>query len=140
MSKPLDVAYTLLSGWTELVDLVGGSSNPRIWPNIAPQGALEPYVVPSMISRVGERNMAGPSSLAVAFVQVDVFATDPEDLEAVSKSVRTAMDGYRGVIAGLKVSSIVLQDEQFTTDEREPGSGETTERNRMTFAIHHHRE
>lgn len=97
-----------LSGFAELSALVGT----RIFNVTAPQGTVRPYLV---YRRSGTpprlASLQGSSGRARARFQFDGWADSADSMDAVSTALRHALDGYRGLHAGVDMGGATLMDE-----------------------------
>lgn len=125
-------------GATLLVDLLLGavSADPEpgaaaleepaggVWRNAAPKDAGFPRVVFRTISTQSGKTMRGPDGKPRARVQLDVYATSPEEADEIGDLARERLDGYRGVVAGVPVDLIdEVDDEDDVEDPDDGGEG-----------------
>jgi hypothetical protein len=105
--------YTLLKDAAGVAALVAG----RVYPLQAPQNATAPFIVYQRISSRRVRSVDGPSGLAQPRIQVDAYAATYAGAKALASAIRTALDGYRGTVAGVRVGAIALvSDTDFLED------------------------
>lgn len=72
----------------------------RVYPVAAPLSVAMPYLVYARVSARRVRDFIGPSALAMARMQLDIYAADYTQARAVSDAVRKRLDGFRGVVSG----------------------------------------
>lgn len=89
-----------------LYGLIGGSTNPRLYLMIAPQGSVTPYVTFQIISAVREHVMIA-DSLGTPRVQFDCWGSDQEDALTVRDQVLACYDRFSGTFASTIVGSSV---------------------------------
>lgn len=68
----------------------------RVFPVKLPQGQLNPSVVYSRISGVGDHHMRGPSGLARPRIQIDCWAVSADLSSQLARLVKNRIDGFRG--------------------------------------------
>jgi hypothetical protein len=103
----------LLLNASPITALVGN----RISFNSATQGAGFPYIVLHVIDDAEQHTYKGPDGLSQGRVQVDCYGTTYGQVKALSRAVRSLLDGYRGgQFSGIFHAS--------TRDNREGGTNE----------------
>lgn len=116
----------------------------RIYPQIAPQGAVLPYVVYTRISGAPVHHIRGPTGLARARIQVDTFAATYSQALAISNANRKALDGWRGpIVVGaltLHVSHLFLDNEASSLEGPLSGSEDPIHRFMQDFVIAYQQE
>lgn len=90
------VVRTLLLGDATVTGYVAT----RVFPLTLPQKVTFPAITYQRISRLDVGSLEGPSALARARVQVDVWAKTYDQAAAVGAAVRRRLNGYRGPVAG----------------------------------------
>ena len=90
-----------------VIALVGN----RVYFAVAPQAPLLPYVVIHRISAPRVHSLEGPSGLAAARIQVDMYAKSGAGARAVGAAVRVALDGFRDEQSGVNLQGVLLLDE-----------------------------
>ena len=106
--------YGILSGDSTLTAML--ANNTSIYPEAAPQGALNPCIVYSESSLEFNDNKSGVSHLDVNVIQVDVYASTISARNNIGLRVRTLLDRYSGTTNGINIQSIQLTY-QFKTIE-----------------------
>lgn len=84
-------AYLLAD--TDISAAVGGD---RVYSLILPQGQKQASIVYSKISGIGDHHMQGPSGLARPRMQVDSWAVDQDEANALARLVKGRLDGFVG--------------------------------------------
>lgn len=106
--------YSKLSTTLAITQLVGS----RIYPNVIPQTSTYPAIRYQRISGPRVHSLTGPSGLASPRFQIDAVAQSYLEAGAVADAVRVALDGFRGVVAGVSVEGVIHLDERdFDFDE-----------------------
>jgi hypothetical protein len=98
--------YGILHGDSTLIALL--ASNTSIYPEAAPQGALNPCIVYSESTPEFNDNKSGVSHLDVNIIQVDVYAATVAARNTIGARVRTLLDRYSGTVNSLNIQSIQL--------------------------------
>lgn len=106
--------YAILKAAGAVTALVGGSSSPRIYPNVVPQDAGLPAVAYQRISSLRRPVHGSPASLARPRVQLTLLAESYSQVKALAAATREALDGYMGTVGGVGVGVALVEDE---TDE-----------------------
>lgn len=84
----------------------------RIFPVIAPQGTLRPYMTYQRITAKRVRSLGGPSGLANPRFQIDCWAEDYDGALDLGEKVRAAMDGFTGVMGTVTVGAVLLDSDR----------------------------
>lgn len=77
----------------------------KIFPMVATEGEVVPYIVYQVSASTREGAMNGPGSLRNARMQLDCYAATYSAAKALGAAVRAALDG-----AGLQSAMIIEQD------------------------------
>lgn len=101
------VIYALLSGNASIQSITDGD----IYPGLAPQDTLAPYIVFTQISRVPTKTKDRSNVLETYRIQVDCYAATLYETDALATLVKQVLDFTTGTIAELKVDSISFDDE-----------------------------
>jgi len=83
-----------LLGIPVVADLV----DTRIYPVHLPQGVQYPAATYQRINSTSEQHLKGRSGLRWVRMQVDIWAKDAMDVDAITGALDDALDGYRGPI------------------------------------------
>lgn len=83
----------------------------RVYPAPLPQSPALPALSYQRISATRTRSQEGPSGRARCRFQVDAWASTYDDARQLAAATRRALDGFRGVVAGVE-----LQEVQLATD------------------------
>lgn len=105
--------YSLLKDAPAIIALVAD----RIFPLLAPQDVDVPFLVYQRVSGVRWRSLSGPSGMAQPRMQVDAYAMTYSGAKTLATAVRQTLDGFRGVVAGIRVGGIALQSDQDMPEE-----------------------
>lgn len=100
------VAYlTTYSGLSALIST-------RLYPLRLPENPTYPAVTYQRISGPRVQSHSGPSGLAFPRFQFDCYGTSYLGSKAVEKQVRAALEGYKGTMGMVNVSSALSQDDR----------------------------
>ncbi len=109
--------YSILAANTGVTNLVAAT---KIFPaGKRNQAVAAPAIV---YFRVGGRrvySMEGASGYDKAHIRVDVFGSNFPQVKSIADAVEAALSGYRGIIAGVNVQSILLADDHDVIDQDE---------------------
>lgn len=101
-----DALYAILSAAAPVTTLLGASP-PAIYPDRAPDNASGRYVVYQLVSGTSDQAHDTPASLTVQRFQIDCIShASSKDAKLIAKAVRTALHGYKGTIAGVRVEHV----------------------------------
>lgn len=114
MADVEQAGYAILKAASGVTALVGGSSSPRIYPNVVPQDVALPAIAYQRISTRRRAVHGSPASLARPRLQLTILAETYSEVKALAAAVREAMDGYMGTVGGVEVGVALADDE---TDE-----------------------
>ncbi|MEW6223194.1 MAG: DUF3168 domain-containing protein [Chloroflexota bacterium] len=104
--------FAYLSGRTAAGD--------RIYPRRMPREPVFPLVLYRRIDTARGLSHTGPDGLASPRIQLDVWAEDPDQADAVADELRVLLNGYRGAMGDVPVGlSRVVAD----LDDDEPNTG-----------------
>ena len=81
----------------------------RIYPGTLPQNWTAPAISFQRISGVRLRRLSGPVGRATPRIQIDCWADSYSGAKALAEAVRSAMDGYAGLMGTTTVGSVVLE-------------------------------
>lgn len=87
----------------------------RVYPNVAAQDASLPYIVYQRISTPRVGSHSGPSGLAHPRFQLTCADDSYSGAKALADSVRSALDGYIGMMgggSGVGVQATYVKDER----------------------------
>lgn len=107
----------ILTAASGVSSLVGN----RIYPVRPKQSGALPAITYFRVDGPRVHSLQGPSGLGHPRIQIDCYASTYADCLELSKQVRLALDGYRGIIAGVNVQAILLlSDFDMEEDEDAP--------------------
>ena len=98
MLIPENVIYQVLVDDPNVVFLIGGTSNPRIYPQSAPQNTNYPYMVYHRIDAQRPHHMGGPSGIVMSRIQIDFYDNNYDGVMQLAEYARMALNGYRGLL------------------------------------------
>jgi hypothetical protein len=105
--------FTLLLSDTDLRGIV----NNRIFPEVAQQDAVLPYVVYNISSNEPSDTKREPSKMDTAQIEVNLYSTSYTECIDMATHVRAALDRVRGTYTGVNVQSIQYLGEVIDFDE-----------------------
>jgi len=85
--------------YSKLVSDAGVST--RIYPNVVPQDIALPAVAYQRISTVRDMAHDGPLGIAHVRFQLTISAASYTSARAVANAIRTALDGFSGLMGGV---------------------------------------
>ena len=91
---------------------VGALVTKRVYPVAMPQKPTYPAVVFTFVSGVALESIEGSSNLTTSRVQLDCWSTDYSQAKDLARAVRTALQGFRGVMgggSGVDVDSVLFE-------------------------------
>lgn len=128
--------YAYLSLYAPLQALIGN----RLYPSIAPQETVFPYVTVQRLSVGSIYHMEGASATFETLVQVDCWALSALDAQRVAQVIRLSIDGESHVWDGLEVDAVFVQDELDDAEPAEDGSERLFYRTILTIDCWHARD
>jgi hypothetical protein len=105
--------YNLLSNNANVSALV----STRVYPEVAHQQDVAPYIVYNVRSNEPSDTQLSPSTLDTASVEVNCYAATYETAIAISVAVRGTLDRVQGTYAGVNVQSCQYQSELMNFEE-----------------------
>jgi len=94
--------YTLLTGASAVSALVGT----RVYPDMATQDAVYPFIVYSEEGADPSDTKDGVSTLDVVGLQIVVFSNSYATAQTLAEAARVALDRAGGIIGGVDIDSI----------------------------------
>ena len=98
-------AYLL--GFSGLTAFIGD----KLYPDELPQGIKLPAVIYSKVSDVKEHTFTGQNRLERPMFQFSAFAGSKIMVKAISKQLKAALCDFQGILSGLDVQYIRLENE-----------------------------
>ncbi len=89
----------------------------RVYPKKLPENPVYPAIVYHRISTVREHSHDGSSSLAAARFQFDIYARSYVAARDAAEALRSILDGFRGVVAGVDINGAFNEDEDDGYDD-----------------------
>lgn len=84
----------------------------RFYPRELPQEVDYPALTYFRVDTPRDYALDGPAGLARPRFQIGIFSDTFEDLPAVSKQLRTVLNGFSGNVDGYTIQAIELEDER----------------------------
>jgi hypothetical protein len=84
----------LLKADTAVAALVGT----KIYPQIAPQNKVYPYIIYHLVTQTVLRHLGSASNLNYERQQLDLYADTYEEVKDLEEKVFQALDGFRGLV------------------------------------------
>lgn len=104
--------YTILNG--SIANQVTG-----IFPVVAPQNSVFPYVIYQDVTTLPNDIKDGPSPLDQVRIQIDSYAKSKAEADTIAAAVRTALDRYSGTVESVTIDSIKFLDQFDNAFEEE---------------------
>jgi len=108
----------------------------RIYPDNAPEGTPEPYVIYSVIADPQEHACGNDTTLGNPLIQIDVFGFDGNTVDATAAAIKSCLQDLTGLLgggSGYTVERIYFEGTTGNTFENETGLFHAI----MEFEIHH---
>ena len=83
----------------------------KIYPLIATQGTVEPFITYQIISIVSRKNKDRDVKLDIVRIQINVFSKDYEELNNITDAVRSALEYFSGTVEGEEIEIIIFEDQ-----------------------------
>ena len=117
-----------------LSDFAGG----RIYALRAPQNVVTPFVVFQRVESDRWRSINGPSGMAQATMQIDVYDDDYYGAKDLAAQIEDTLDGYRGTVSytggSTRIGGISLESDSDLLDQsEEPALFRNSARYLVTF-------
>jgi Protein of unknown function (DUF3168) len=107
MARIEEALEARLTGFAGLVALVAD----RIYPVRLPQNPVYPAITYQRVSGVREHTMGSDPGIAAPRFQVSVWGTSVQDTIDVSAQVQAALSRFSGVVSGVTIQDIFLENE-----------------------------
>lgn len=127
--------YNYLSTKASVTAEVGS----RIFPQIAPESALYPFLVYSVILDTPEHDMTGAVGLTFVNMQIDVWCETIAERVTIAEVLRNALDGFTGDMGteNLNIRSCFLSNRSNSQEPDSEGRATPIFRTSMDFNIWH---
>lgn len=110
-----------------IYELLKHLSSGRVTALRAPQNSKAPFIIYQRTDSERWRSVNGPSGMAQATVQVDVYADEYAACKQLAGEVEDVLDGYRGFVAygadspqmQIRIAGISLQSDSDLLDQEE---------------------
>jgi len=127
----------LLKADTDVAALVGT----KIYPQIAPQNKVYPYIVYHLVTEIPLRHLASASNLSYSRQQLDIFADTYAKAKDLAEKVFQALDGFRGLVTytdgSLFIQYLAKDDGNDITVPIESGSDSPRRRTSVDYIVGH---
>jgi hypothetical protein len=82
--------------YTQLLALLNGATDAltRIYPQVAPDSPIKPYIVYQRVSSNSENVLSGKTTLINTRLQIDCYASTYVEAQALAAQVDALMDGW----------------------------------------------
>lgn len=128
--------YQYLIADAGLAALIGDRVYPQLIPQRAWNGAhVQPCAVYQRVGITRDVRYCGTSGLARSAFQIDAYATEYENADAVARAIKSALIDFRGAMTDVHVHAVMLEVE-FDQLDPEPGLFRVS----MTFSLWHDAE
>jgi hypothetical protein len=115
-----DGVYAYAASITEIAALIGEPAGLRFTKMVVPQRSGFPASVMQRTGTVRDQTYCGTVRLLQATLQFDHYAKKWDEAVATAEVFRLAFTDFAGMMGGVEVRSVVLQNE-FDLDDPEPG-------------------
>jgi hypothetical protein len=102
--------YHILTNASDVTDIVGS----QIFPDVATQQAVYPFIVYEVSGTIPSDTKDGPSKLDEVSVNVMCYSNSYAQAQQLASKVRIALDRTKGTFAGVEIQSIQFTN-QFST-------------------------
>lgn len=89
----------------------------RCYPQTLPQAPVFPALSYIQIDAVRVRELEGPAGKARRRIQIDSWAKTNIERWELADAVRSALDGFSGMMGSTEIGSVNMQDERAFFDE-----------------------
>lgn len=128
-----EAVFALLSDSAELTAVVG----PRVFHGRIPQRSSFPAVVFTLPSSDHGVNLGGGDGTATATVQIDCWASRPDQSEDAAEAVRMAFHGRRGTVGTVDLLRCLVEDVGATVERSGTGLDDWTYRHILMIDATH---
>lgn len=120
-----------LAGLPAIHELVGE----RVYARRAFRTTQLPRITIDQVEERFAHTMAGPDAIRRPRIQVDVWGTDPDDVDTIAQRVLAILDGYRGDIGGITMQGIFADGQRNGTERRSTATEELIHRVTIDFEV-----
>ena len=107
--------FTIVTGDVAIAALIGDRMVPVI-----KSGDTYPLVRFQKIDGRRDRTLSGPNGLALPRFQLDSWATTYDAARDLADKLRLVLDGYDGTVGGVRLLSVVIEDERDLHEAVQP--------------------
>ena len=118
--------YQALMADPDVATDMGGTSDPRLHIDVAPQDTVRPYGTLQTIQDSSVHHQGGVCALRDPLVQVDVWAETAEERDRLAEHFRARLDFLNGTQPDAHVRVVSLERVQNSAEPRNDGSGTYT--------------
>lgn len=105
--------YSILTGDSDVSGLV----STRVYPYVAPQDVVLPFITFSRISGEHAQHMGGGVGLATVRLMVTSWAKKSDSASTLAEHVRDALQGYSGTAASVDVDAVILDGDSADAEQ-----------------------
>lgn len=127
--------YSYLVQHATVAPLLGN----RIWMDLARTKEVMPYMVYGLDDYRSVQYMQGATDLAESTYELQVHAETAASGQAVAEALRLALDGYRGLMAGVIVRSAWLGPMRSQVEDDQSGGQQVFYQRIASYRIWHTR-
>lgn len=91
----------------------------RVFPVVAPQGVVKPYITARIVSNAPNQNKDAASTLDMVTFQVFSYSGKYSEVDAIDNAVRGAIDNMMGESEGVKFDRIYFETHQDLFDQED---------------------
>lgn len=106
--------YSLLSNDSAVTALVSD----RIYPVIAEQGTLVPYIRYQNMDTNQDHTFDGPKTYHDSLIRVDVVAGTFFKAKELGLKVKTLLNGHSGIIGDINIQAVIFKGESDSIQDR----------------------
>lgn len=115
-----EALLAILKADSAVTTILGTGDAFRMFPNVAPEKVVNPYITTTRVGTDPTNDKDGPSRLDVPQEDIDLWGDDHEELLDLALKVRQALDRTSGTFAGHIVQSIRFVNQIEEDIENEP--------------------
>lgn len=116
----------LITQWktaSAITDLVGTGNAAKIWPQVARQGAVPPYVTFTRADGRPIIDLGGPVGARLTVLHVYCWGITATQADTLADAVKDATEDLRGTYSGTIVHRVEAESIDDGYEQREPAAG-----------------
>jgi hypothetical protein len=127
--------FSYLSTKPEITALV----NTRIYATIAPSSVTFPFITFKILSEASEHDMGGAVGLTRVLVQLDAWAYEVSERQAIAEALRNVLDGFKDLMGTeqLDVRNCFMENRTTFEEPDKHGKNLPVHRSSIDFSIWH---